>query len=104
MCATTLGFAGLVPRMRTRTLPGAPPSTSPEKHRMELLVLSKGLPDLRGGPAALRRLLVPQHERGMLACGARDYPRLEMDTPGLAAGTHHQWRHRRREIRRDLDL
>ena len=29
MCATNLGSAGLAPRMRHPTLPGAPPSTSP---------------------------------------------------------------------------
>ena len=71
---------------------------------MELLVLGEGLPDLRGGPAALRWLLEPQHERGMLAGSARDYPRPEVDPPGLAAGVHHRWGHQRREIRRDLDL
>ena len=103
MCATTLGSAGLAPQTRTPTLLGAPPSTGPREHGAELPVLGEGLPDLRGGPAALRWLLEPQHVRGVLAGRARDDPGPEVHSPGLAAGAQHQRDHGRGEVGGDLD-
>ena len=91
-----LGVRWLDPRDADSHVAGGIPVHKSREHRVEVLVLGEGLLDLWGGPAALRRLLVPQHERGMLAGSARNYPRPEVDCPGLAAGAHHQRGHRRR--------
>ena len=62
------------------------------------MVVGEGLLDLRGGPAALRWLLVPHHVRGVLASGAYDAPRPVLVAPGLAAGAHNQQHQLCREI------
>ena len=60
---------------------GGTSAHQPRDQRLELLILGEGLPHLRGGPATLRWLLVPQHIRGVLAGRACDYPRPEVDMP-----------------------
>ena len=75
----------------------------PREHGAELPVPGEGIPDLRGGPAALPWLPETQHLRGVLAGRARDDPGPEVHPPGLAAGAHHQRGHGRGEVSGDLD-